>query len=113
MPGLTERRAYYRNEKRRGDYDGYSSGGYAKKYEEGGPVELTGSSSRGLDLKLRSERGSIGVKKTPEERGFSVGINTSGNIEIEGSVSKSRYSGDPSYRLQVTKRFGKKKRRKK
>lgn len=113
MPGLTERRAYYRNEKRRGDYDGYSGGGYAKKYEEGGPVELTGSSSRGLGLKLRSERGSIGVRKTPEERSFSAGINTRGNIEIEGSVSKSRYRGDPSYRLQVTKRFGKKKRRKK
>jgi len=39
MPGLTERRAYYRNEKRRGDYDGYSSGGYAKKYKEGGSVD--------------------------------------------------------------------------
>jgi len=113
MPGLTERRAYYRNEKRRGDYDGYSDGGYVKKYEEGGSVELTGGSSQGLGLKLRSKRGSLGVRKTPEERSFSAGINTRGNIEIEGSVSKSRYGGDPSYRLQVTKRFGKNKRRKK
>ena len=55
MPGLTERRAYYRNEKRRGDYDGYSGGGYAKKYKEGGSVELTGGSNQGLGLKLRSK----------------------------------------------------------